>query len=158
MARPTKKELWKQAIAAKVTKLTPEVVKKLLEAFAIDCTVEQACYYAQISERTYYNWVKKNPELLQEFDAMRNALPLKAKHNIAQRIHASDVNLSQWLLERKESNEYGEKVKIEHSGTVDGDEPHPEDEEIRKELKEKLRANIKKRWREKEESKKQKQS
>ncbi len=56
---------------------------------------------------------------------------MQAKHNIAEKIHAGDTHLSQWILEREESDKYGEKFIVKHSGTTEG-ELHPEDEETRK--------------------------
>src|SRR3990167_6476202 len=99
MSRPTNHQQWREAISKGVTKLTPEVVQKLKESFAIGCSVEESCFYAEISERTYYNWIKQNPELLQEFNRMKSKLPLKAKYNIAQSIERGDILLSKWLLE-----------------------------------------------------------
>ncbi len=147
MARLTKKQLWKKHIAEGVTKLTDEVVKKLCEAFAIDATISQACDYADISEKTYYNWIEKNPELLQKFDRMRQRLPLKAKQNIAGTISAGDIGISKWLLERKEASNYGEKVKVEHSGSIANEdvEGRADAERVREEYEQKLKDTLKSR-------------
>lgn len=151
MARPTKQQQKNKKISEALSKMTPEALQRLKDAFAIDATVVQACDHAGISERTYYYWVKKNPELLQEFEVYRQKLPFKAKYNIAQQIHAGNISLSQWLLSRKEPEAYSERVKIEHSGQIEqGSATYKEDDDIRRELKEKLRANIQKRWAEKE--------
>jgi len=142
MARPTKHEQWRKAISLKVTKLTPEVVKKLKEAFAIDCNITEACFYAEITPKTYYNWIKKNPELLQEFEHMRETLPLKSKHNIANSIQKGDVGLSERYLSKRQPEVYGDRLKIEHSGSIgDGVPTHPEDLEATKKYYAELRAN-----------------
>lgn len=157
MGRPTKKEQWKRAIAEKVTKLTPEVVTKLKEAFAIDCNITEACYYAQISRETYYRWVKQNPELYDEFRFMKQALPLKAKHNIAQRIHAGSVEDSWRYLERRQSKRYAENLKTEHKETKNAEvDPgdYPEDRELSERFREELLQNIVRRARAKEEAEK----
>lgn len=52
---------------ARPTKLNELTVKKLEEAFLIGATVEEACFYADISKQTYYNWSKENPELFDRF-------------------------------------------------------------------------------------------
>jgi len=36
------------------SKLIPECVKKLEEIFALDGTVEEACFFADISRQTFY--------------------------------------------------------------------------------------------------------
>jgi hypothetical protein len=46
------------------TKLIPETIKKLEEVFAMDGTVKEACFYADISTQTYYTFVKDKPEFL----------------------------------------------------------------------------------------------
>lgn len=147
--RPNKKDAWREAISQAVTKLTPEVVGKLKEAFAIGATIEQACFYAEIHPSTYYDWVKKNPELSEEFDKMKEKMPLKAKENIAKKIHGQptlgDIGLSKWLLERKESDVYGDKTKIEHSGEIRSGEKNEEDEQAMEEFHAKLKENMRKR-------------
>ena len=126
------------------TKLTEECVHKLEEAFGIGASVRQACYYANISQSTYYVWVEANPELLDRFEDLKEKLPLKALHNIASRIHGEsttgDLGLSKWLLERRMSDEFGEKVKLEHSGEL-GDGTPQEDKEVIAEFHTRLKAN-----------------
>ena len=150
MARPEKykKHKYRYVYSGRVTKFSEEVVKKLEEAFAVGANVKQACYYANISKQSYYNWTNENPALLDRFDDLRERLPLKALQNIAVQIEtAGNISLSQWILERRQSDEYGEKIKIEHDGEVGGF--HPEDEEARLKLKEILKSNIAKRWKDK---------
>lgn len=154
MGRPTKKELWRKAIAAGVTKLSEDVIAKLAQAFAIGATVEQASDYADIHPATYYRWMEKYPELCEYFDRMRQRLPLKAKENIAKTIQAGNINDSWRLLEKTESGIYGEKLKLEHSGSMQSDDlVHPEDEALRLEFKERLKDNIRKRWQDKQKNK-----
>lgn len=154
MARPTKKEIWKRNIGYGVTKLNETNVKKLGEAFAIGATIHEACDYADVAPKTYYNWIKKNPELLPYFDRMREKLPLKAKHNIAQRIHgqptSGDIPLSKWLVERKQPDDYGETLKMKHDGEINTEHSiAQEDKELIKELHTRLKTNLIKRSRDK---------
>lgn len=148
MARPTRDQKWREAISKKVTKLTPEVVAKLKQAFAIGATVEQACYYAEIHKATYYRWIEKNPVLSDEFDHMRQRLPLKAKQNIANAIETGNSIADSWrLLERTESDQYGEKMQLKHSGEI-GDGTPPEDRAAIEALHATLKENMRKRSRE----------
>lgn len=156
MARPEKykKHKYRYVYSGRVTKFSEAVVKKLEEAFAVGANVKQACYYANISKQTYYNWIDEFPALLDRFDDLRERLPLRALQNIAAEIEGiktnGNIGLSQWLLERRQSSEYGEKLKIEHDGEVGGF--HPEDEEARLRLKEILKTNIAKRWKDKKQN------
>ena len=63
-------------------KFDEKTVKKLEEVFAIDGSVEEACYYANITRQTYYNWIKDNPKLKEEFDRLRNKPVLKARQEV----------------------------------------------------------------------------
>lgn len=153
MARLSKKEIWKRNIAYGVTKMTESNVKKLGEAFAIGATIHEACDYADVSPQTYYNWCEKNPQLLEYFDRMRKKLPLKAKANIANRIHGNyttgDIPLSRWLVERNQPEEYGETVKLAHSGEISNDGLPDEDKAVVAELHTRLKENRLKRSHEK---------
>jgi len=155
MARPTKNQAWRTAISKAVTKLTPEVVQKLKESFAIGATIEEACFYAEIRRQTYYNWIKKNPELLDEFDRLRQKLPLAGKKNIAQAIQSGDLFHSRWLLERTQPKDYAETQKLEHSGEITTTEGFPEDEALKKEFRERYMQNIIKRIHDKKQNESQ---
>ena len=48
--------------------LTDEILKKLVEEFRYDATVEEACSYAGISVRNFYNWLKEDEHFFQEID------------------------------------------------------------------------------------------
>src|SRR3990167_6620179 len=115
MAHPTKyrKGKYRYKYVGRTSKLTEECVKKLEEATAIGASVKRACYYAGISRETYYQWLKQNPDLSDRLDDIRERLPLKALQNIAAHIESNnpitgDISLSKWLLERTESDKYGE--------------------------------------------------
>jgi len=148
MARPTKKEQWRRNIGYGVTKFSESAVNKFGEAFAIGATVGEACDYADVAPQTYYNWTKKNPELLEYFQRMREKLPLKAKHNIAQAIHANNLSFSQWLVERQQPELYGETLKMQHT-EIKGDTPHEEDIEATELFHKTIKENMRKRRMEK---------
>ena len=46
------------------TKMTPETVKKLEEAFAIGASDGEACFYSDISKETLYTYQDKTPGFL----------------------------------------------------------------------------------------------
>jgi len=126
------------------TKLTEECVKKLEEAFGVGANVKQACYHADISTRTYYNWIEECPDLLHRFEDLRQKLPLQALYNIAGRIHGKsvdgDISISKWLLERRMKDEYGDSLKLEHSDGI-GEGTPEEDKEVIEEYHAKLKEN-----------------
>lgn len=99
------------------SEMTPEKVKKLEEAFALDSTIEEACYYADITKTTYYNWLEKNPELVDRFTALRNRPVLAARQTIWDNIK-SDPKVAQWYLERKRKDEFSSKQEVQVSGEL----------------------------------------
>ena len=100
---------------AKVTedrtiKLTNDVRLKLEQAFALDCSVKEACFYANISKQTYYNWAESFPELEKTFDRLRQKPILKARQTIVRSL--DEVDTAKWYLERKRKNEFSSKTNL----------------------------------------------
>ncbi len=50
------------------TKFNENTIQKLKEAFKMDCTVLEACCYANIIKSSYYDWISKNKEFLDEIE------------------------------------------------------------------------------------------
>lgn len=98
---------------ARPSKQTPESVKKLEEAFAMDATVEEACFYAGISRQAYYEWIKESPELGDRFEALRNNPVLKARKTVVESLNNPDYAFR--YLERKKKDEFAVKTEIDHT-------------------------------------------
>lgn len=90
-------------------KSTPETMKKLEEAFALDATVQEACFYAGISTVTYYDWVKQDPGLANRLDALRNKPVLKARKTVVDSLGNPDFAFK--YLERKRKDEFSPRVE-----------------------------------------------
>jgi hypothetical protein len=103
------------------TKMTPEVVTKLEEVFALDGTVEEACFYAGISRNAYYEWVKANPDLNDRFNDLRQRPFLKARQTIVKNLDQPEH--AKWYMERKKKYEF--TPRQEHTG-ADGKDLMPE--------------------------------
>jgi len=97
------------------TKLTKEVVMKLEEVFAIDGTVEEACFYADISRNAYYEWIKNNPKLNDRFKALRNNPVLRARNRVMKGIDESYQNAMDYL-KRKKRLEFGDNMDLTNKG------------------------------------------
>lgn len=95
------------------SEMTDQKVKKLEEVFALDGTVEEACFFANISKQTYYNWLEKCPELVDRFEAMRQTPILKARRTVVKALDNPNIALS--YLERKKKNEFSTRQEMEHS-------------------------------------------
>ena len=99
------------------SKMTPECVKKLEEIFAIDGTVEEACFFADISRQTFYTWVNDNPALLDRFEALRNNPVLLARRSVIEGL--GDPELALKYLERKRRNEFSTRVETDNTTKMD---------------------------------------
>ena len=95
-----------------MTKLDDITVKKLEEAFAMDCTIGEACLYAGISRQTYYTWIKDNKHLLDRFEELRDTPVLKARQTIVKDLDKPES--AHWYISRKRRNEFA--TREEHTG------------------------------------------
>lgn len=91
-------------------KATPEVLDKLRQAFAIDATVEEACFYADINPATYYNWKKAKPEQFEALERLRNTPILAARQTLATAVKTDHITALKYL-ERKRKSEFSTKVE-----------------------------------------------
>ena len=98
-------------------------LQKLEGAFANGATDEEACFVANISPGTLYNYQKQNPDFLQRKEGLKNMLKYQAKANIAESLRNNKkLEDSKWYLEKKCKKEFGNNLDI----TTDGKElPQP---------------------------------
>lgn len=97
------------------TVITPEVIAKLEQAFAIDCTVEEACSYADISRDAFYDYLKKVPAFSDRIAELRQRPVLKARQTIVNKISESYQNAMDYM-KRKRRGEFGDSTDITTAG------------------------------------------
>lgn len=68
------------------SEMSEEKIKKLEEAFSLDCTIKEACFYADISHQTYYDWLERKPELVERFEALRENPVLIARTTVVNKM------------------------------------------------------------------------
>lgn len=95
------------------TVITPEVLAKLEQAFAIDATVEEALSYAEIKPDAYYDYLKKNPDFSERIKELRQRPILAARQRVVQGVKENYSNAMDYL-KRKRKLEFGDSV--EHTG------------------------------------------
>ena len=100
--------------------MTPEVIRKLEDAFTWGCTDLEACCFADISKTTFYDYIKENPEFSDRKETLKNKPLMKAKRIIDMALDDSDINTAHKVIDRKE----GTKVKQEVSGPDGGAQEH----------------------------------
>lgn len=135
----------------RTNKLSPDTIKKLEEAAGVRLNVKESCAYAEIHRDTYYDWMKRVPGLSDRLDDLRENPIIRAKRRIIGQLDI-DTNAAFRFLEKEKPEDYGEKLKLEHSGQIAQSDGllHPEDDALRIEFRERMRANIRKRWEDKE--------
>lgn len=107
MARPTKKN---PEGKQKSPKLTEDTIRKLEEAFSIDASVKEACYYADISTDTFYRWIKKYPKLSYKLERLREKPVLKARQTVVKSLDNPDYAFK--YLERKRKDEFSPRQEL----------------------------------------------
>jgi hypothetical protein len=107
MARPTKKN---PEGKQKSPKLTEDTIRKLEEAFSIDASVKEACYYADISTDTFYRWIKEYPKLSYKLDRLREKPVLKARQTVVKSLDNPDYAFK--YLERKKKDEFSPRQEL----------------------------------------------
>lgn len=100
---------------ARPTKFDNLTVKKLEEAFIVGATVPEACFNANISKQTYYNWTAQKPELLDRFEALQQSPILRARKAVYEGL-ANDPHFALKFLERKLKGEFGLNPNLADTG------------------------------------------
>jgi len=89
------------------TVMTPAVISKLEHAFGIDCTVQEACAYADISLPPLYDYMKKNQDFAENVARLREKPVLAARNSVVSKLHKG--YMAQWYLEKKRPDEFGNR-------------------------------------------------
>lgn len=100
------------------TKMTPEAIGKLEQAFAIGATDLEACLFADIGKDVLYDYINRNPEFHDRKEALKRKPVLLAKTNIIKNLQNADIDTSKWYLERKARDEFATRQEVETSGKV----------------------------------------
>ncbi len=122
--------------------ITKEVLQKLEDAFSNSLPDREACLYAGISPGTLYNYQLKHPEFVERKEQLKLTPNLAARKTIVNSL--ADVNTAKWWMEKRDP-EFGNKVKVEHSGGVELIDPTAEMTEEEKAALATLRAARRKR-------------
>ena len=97
--------------------ITEPVLRKLEQAFAIDCTVEEACILAGIGTRTYYDFLDKHPDFSQTIELLRNIPFLLARQTIIDGI-MNNYSQAMDYMSRKKKGEFSHKLEMSHDGGI----------------------------------------
>lgn len=92
-------------------KQSEAVLDKLRQAFSIDATIDEACFYAGINSDTYYRWKKENPSKFADIEQLRNTPILAARQTLATAVK-TDAQTALKYLERKRRAEFAVRSEL----------------------------------------------
>lgn len=96
--------------------ITPKNLEKLEEAFKIGCNNREACFYADVAESTFYDFLKEYPEYSDKIDMWKSYEKIKARMVVHNALDRNDKEMAKWYLERKAKDEFSIKQNVENSG------------------------------------------
>lgn len=103
-------------------KITPTVVKILVDAFKIDCTVEEACAYAWVSKVAFYDKINSDENFAYEIDCARKFPWWKAKNILFTSMESDREDIAQkGAIEFLKRREPRYKDKVENAVDMDLD-------------------------------------
>lgn len=98
--------------------ITPKIIEKLEEAFKLGCTNREACFYADIAESTFYDFLKDFPEYSEKIEMWKDYEKIKARMVIHKSLENGDSDIAKWYLERKAKDEFSTKQEVTNTVTV----------------------------------------
>lgn len=87
-----------------------KILESLRNAFAIGCTDEEACAYANIPTTTFYDYLKRHPDFSEERNKLKQKPILLAKQTIINDLKS--VDSAKWYLERKKKDEFSLRQEV----------------------------------------------
>ena len=102
--------------------MTPEVLRKLEEAFAIGASDLEACFYADISKTALYEYQKDNPQFTERKEKLKEKPVLLARQTVLKAME-TDPATARWYLERKAKSEFA--ARQEQDITTGGERLEP---------------------------------
>ena len=95
------------------TVFDPDTVHKLEQAFAIGCTVEEACSVSGVSRSAYYKRLENDNQFMDKMERAKLYMIIQARHTVARAVRSGDVKTSIWYLERKCRDEFGNMAVLQ---------------------------------------------
>lgn len=93
--------------------ITPKKLEKLEEAFKLGCTNTEACFYADVAESTFYDFLKEYPEYSDKIKMWKEYQKIQARLAVHQALKRGDKDMAKWYLERKAKDEFSIKQEID---------------------------------------------
>lgn len=127
----------KKETRGRPTVFTPDVIRKIEEVAALDGSVEEMAYYADIHVATLYRYLNDHEDFSEKIAKLRERPVLKARQTVVKSL--DDPDRAFRYLERKRKKEFSSRVETD---ITSGGEPLASTLEI-KELADKFDAFFK---------------
>lgn len=102
----SKTRMFNVIISANAWWMNQASLHRLVAAFSCDCTIPEACSYAEISVKQYKYFVEKHPEFNDYKNSLGVAIMIKARMTIIKNLD-KDTRLAFKFLERMIPEEFG---------------------------------------------------
>lgn len=93
--------------------ITPKKLEKLEEAFKLGCSNREACFYADVAESTFYDFLKDYPEYSDKIAMWKDYQKIKARYVVHKALENNDRDMAKWYLERKAKDEFSTKQEFD---------------------------------------------
>lgn len=103
------------------TDKTEENIRKIEEAAALDCSIEEMALYANVHRATIYRWLAEDKEFSDRIETLRATPFLKARRTIEKSLDNPQYAFE--YMKRKKKNEFSER--LEQTGADGKDLPTP---------------------------------
>ena len=90
------------------TKMTPEVVQKLEDAFTWGCTDTEACCFAGIGRTTLHDYTEKHPEFSNRKEELKGSLMMRSKRVQSKEVDEQNVAVVMKIIDR----DVGKKIQV----------------------------------------------
>jgi hypothetical protein len=97
------------------TKMTPEILKKLEEVYAIGGSDGEACLWANIDPRTLYYYQEKHPEFIQRKKTLQKTPTLRARQEVVKGLKDNPEFAFKYLTKKKR-DEFGDNIDVTSKG------------------------------------------
>ena len=88
-------------------------LQKLEEAFKIGCNNREACFYADVAESTFYDFLKEYPDFSEKIDIWKSYEKIQARLVVHNALKRNDRDMAKWYLERKAKDEFSTKQEFD---------------------------------------------
>lgn len=93
--------------------ITAKKLDQLKEAFMMGCTNREACFYAEIPESTFYDFLKEYPEFSEKIEIWKTYEKIKSRMVVHKALDRGDKEMAKWYLERKAKDEFSTKQEVD---------------------------------------------